>query len=282
MDSPPSKEVEAGNARVCHYSSRAAKVYGLEYCKVSDRSIAMAEAKKVTPKRTVKAAAVTQPITPMHMLQVAVEGGADLDKIEKLMDLERRWKADQARDAYVKAMNAFRNEAVEVIRRKSVSFGNTNYSYATLANILSVAVPELSKHGLSHRWGTSQDKESIKVTCVITHELGHSEQTSLAAAADQSGGKNSIQAIGSAVSYLERYTFMAITGLAARDQDDDGIGADPVETISEEQVADLEALITEVNAGKAAFLKYLKVESLDQIPVKSYPRCVAALEAKRK
>jgi hypothetical protein len=42
------------------------------------------------------------------------------------------------------------------------------------------------------------------------------------AAADISGSKNQIQAIGSAVTYLERYTLFASYGLASKDQDDDG------------------------------------------------------------
>ena len=46
-------------------------------------------------------------ITPMQMLQVAVEKGHGLDQIEKLMELERRWKADQAREAYYLAMASF-------------------------------------------------------------------------------------------------------------------------------------------------------------------------------
>jgi hypothetical protein len=45
---------------------------------------------------------------------------------------------------------------------------------------------------------------------------------------DDSGGKNKIQAIASAKSYLERYTLLAITGLATKDMDDDGRATDPL------------------------------------------------------
>jgi hypothetical protein len=42
---------------------------------------------------------------------------------------------------------------------------------------------------------------------------------------DQSGGKNAIQAIASTVTYLERHTAIAITGVAVSDEeDDDGAG----------------------------------------------------------
>src|SRR5690606_35194749 len=119
------------------------------------------------------------------------------------------------------------------------------------------------------------------VTCVITHELGHSERTTLSAAPDESGGKNSIQAVGSTVTYLQRYTLMAATGLAAKDMDDDGRKAEPAETITAKQLADLEALIEEVKADKAAFLKLCKLEKLEDMPAAKYPGAVKRLEAKR-
>ena len=65
------------------------------------------------------------------------------------------------------------------------------------------------------------DAGMIRVSCIITHVLGHSEQVSLQCGADQSGKKNNIQAVGSTVTYLERYTLLAATGIAVKDQDDD-------------------------------------------------------------
>lgn len=161
-------------------------------------------------------------LNPIQLLQIAVQKGVDAEQLKMLMELQREWKADQARDAFVNAMNAFRSEALKVVKTKEVSFGTTAYKHATLANTVAIVAPALSKHGFSHRWETSQDGQIITVACVITHQLGHSERTTLSAPPDQTGGKNAIQAVGSAVSYLQRYTFMAITGLAASDQDDDG------------------------------------------------------------
>lgn len=218
-------------------------------------------------------------LNPIQLLSIAVQQGVDTEQLKALMELQREWKAEQARDAFVTAMNAFRAEALKVTKTKQVSFGNTSYKHATLANIVEIAAPALSKHGLSHRWETTQLDGLVTVACVITHQFGHSERTSLSSAPDQSGGKNAIQAVGSAVTYLQRYTFMAITGLAAQDQDDDG---GPVERLSEKQVADLDALIEEVGANKAAFLKVCKVESLDQILAKNYGYAVKRLEAKRR
>lgn len=217
-------------------------------------------------------------LNPLQLVQVAVEKGVDAEQLKMLMELQREWKADRARDEFVAAMSEFRAEALKIVKDKAVAFGTTAYKHATLANIVAVAAPALSKHGLSHRWETKQEGGIITVTCVITHKYGHSEHTALSAAPDKSGGKNDIQAVGSAVSYLQRYTFMAITGLAAADQDTDGRTDEP---ITDEQVANLEALISEVGANKAAFLKTCKIEKLDDMPASKYKGAVERLEAKR-
>jgi ERF superfamily len=165
-------------------------------------------------------------ITPMTMLSMAVSQGADLDKLEKLMALQERWEKNEARKAFSEALTAFKESPLIIDKDRHVKFntskGITEYDHATLGNICNIIGSELSKHGLSYRWNTEQNEGKIKVSCILMHIKGHSESISLEANADESGGKNSIQAIGSTVSYLQRYTLLAITGTATQEQDDDG------------------------------------------------------------
>lgn len=227
-------------------------------------------------------------ITPMTMLQMAVSQGADLDKLEKLMQLQERWEANEARKAYVVAMNAFKESPPTIFKTKNVSFGNTSYHHALLDNAVEGIGAALSKHGLSFRWSCEQlEGGVIRVTCIITHCQGHSEKTYLQAGGDQSGGKNNIQAIGSTVSYLERYTLFAATGMAAKGMDDDGKGSETV-FITENQAADLNALAEEVNADVPALLAWLsekgkvKISAIKEIPANMHKDAVAGLENKRK
>lgn len=227
-------------------------------------------------------------ITPMHMLQMAVEQGADLDKMEKLMGLQERWEANEAKKAFVLAMADFKSETIEILKDKKVDYknktgGRTQYSHASLHGVVTAATPLLSKHGLSHTWKTSQGEGGvITVSCVLTHKDGHSEETALSAGPDQSGGKNNIQAVASTVSYLERYTFLAATGLSTKDQDDDANSAEPEETITEDQEVDLIALMTEVDANQFKFLGHFDIKEIGHLPASEYARAVAMLKAKRK
>lgn len=163
--------------------------------------------------------------TPMEMLAVAIQQGADLERLQKLMDLQERWEANQARKAFVSAMARFKSEPLQILKTKQVNIpGGAKFAHATLADVVDGIVSSLSKYGLSHKWETRQD-QGITVTCILTHEAGHSERTVLTAPPDDSGKKNAIQQIASTVTYLERYTLMAACGLAAKDMDDDGRGA---------------------------------------------------------
>jgi len=224
-------------------------------------------------------------ITPMQMLQTAVDQGANLDKLQKLMDLQERWENNEARKAYVVSMNAFKADPPEIFKNKHVIYetrtGATEYSHSSLDHVANVISETMSKHGLSFRWDVSQ-KQAVKVSCIVTHEQGHSESVSLQAAPDDSGGKNSIQAVGSTVTYLQRYTLLAATGLAAKGMDDDGISAEPRETITEEQEADILALLDETGTSLDRYLKHLKLEKLSDFLACNYDRAITALENARK
>ena len=168
-----------------------------------------------------------EPISPLANAAelVKVGGNMDVGKLKELLDLQERWEANEAKKAFVVAMAAFKENPPEILKDKTVSYGQTSYRHATLYNVTSKINSALSLHGLTASWRTAQDNGSIKVTCKITHVLGHSEETSLSAPPDDSGKKNVIQQMASTVTYLERYTLFALTGLAGKDQDDDGNGS---------------------------------------------------------
>jgi ERF superfamily len=155
-----------------------------------------------------------------------VQQGADVDKLAKLLELQERWQANQARQAYNAAMAKFKQRPPKITKNKHVKFDDTEYDHATLDHGGGAITETLSAVGISHKWKMSQSPE-IAVTCVLTHEMGYSEETTLKAGPDSSGSKNSIQAIGSTVTYLERYTLLAAVGMAAAGTDNDGRAADP-------------------------------------------------------
>jgi hypothetical protein len=226
-------------------------------------------------------------VTPMAMLAKAVEGRADIDVLEKLMGLSERWEANQARKAFDNAMSAAKAEIPVILKNRVVDFtsqkGRTHYRHEDLAEIARTVSPILAKHGLSYRYRTTSNlNEPVTVTCIVSHRDGHFEENTLSAGRDESGNKNSIQAVGSTLTYLQRMTLKAALGLAASDDDDGAAaGSQAGSFISQDQLAQLIELADDVGADKAAFCKYLKVEGLAQIKDKDFNRAIAALNKKR-
>jgi hypothetical protein len=221
--------------------------------------------------------------SPAGLLAVAVRRGANVDELDKLLALKERYDAEEARRAYTAAMAIFKSNAPEIFKDKQVSYDNVSYSHATLGNVANVIASALGEYGLSHAWSiVEQDKSWIKVRCTVTHEAGHSESAELGAGADDSGKKNPIQAIASTVTYLERYTLLAITGMAAQEGDDDGVRGGG-SFIDEEQEANLRALMDEIPSfNMTHFLKAMgKLEDLAAMPAARYKQAVKVLEAKR-
>ena len=170
---------------------------------------------------------------PMAMLARAVAQGWEPERLKQLMDLQERWEKNEARKAFDEAMAAAKAEVPVILKTREVDFtsqkGRTHYFYEDLATIARAVDPILARHGLSYRFRTSSPpNEPVTVTCIVAHRAGHSEENTLPAGRDDSGNKNSIQAIGSTLTYLQRMTLKAALGLAAS-TDDDGrsVGGSP-------------------------------------------------------
>lgn len=187
----------------------------------------MTEVTKI--ERGQEAPVVADPMIGM-IERVVMSPDANLEKLERMLAMKERMDAQNARIAFSRALSAARAEIPPIIKDATVDFvsakGRTHYKHETLAGIARVIDPILSAHGLSYRFRTGQDGALVTVACIIAHADGYSEETALSGLPDGSGSKNSFQAVGSAVTYLQRYTLKAALGLSA-EVDDDGQAASP-------------------------------------------------------
>ncbi len=218
---------------------------------------------------------VSRELTPTDMLHQAVSQGASIEVLEKLMSLQERWEKNQARKAFDEAVAQAKAEIKPVVKNRA----GHNSKYADMGAIADVVDPILSKFGLSYRYRSSQE-DRIGVTCILSHRLWHFEETTLFGPPDKTGSKNDIQAIGSTLTYLRRYSLEMVLGLSTT-IDDDGKAAGG-DLVSADQVESLMTLITEIGTiDLPKFLKYLKVEKLEDLQAKNYQRAIEAAESKR-
>ena len=239
-------------------------------------------------------AVIQQPGT--SLLEMVIQKGADLQTIEKFMDLQERHEKNEARKAYVVAMTAFKKNPPEILKQTTVSFdttkGTTSYKHASLDHVTEQINASLSEHGLFASWSQSQSESEITVTCKITHSLGHSEETSLTAGSDLSGNKNAIQGLGSTISYLQRYTILALTGLAAKGMDTDGnLPKENIPAINKDQTLEIEGLKSKLNPDndvkyeinfKNQLQKEFKKASIDRLDKDQAGVLIAKMKARVK
>lgn len=229
----------------------------------------------------------------LALLSDAIQKGMGIEVIREIKALSTEMAADEARRAFDAAMSDAKAEIPVILKNKLVGFetkggGETSYRHEDLGQIARTIDPILAKFGLSYRFRTeAKPGEPVSVTCIVAHRAGHFEENTLAAGRDDSGKKNAIQQIGSTITYLQRYTLKAALGLAAA-YDDDGKGSEPPETISDEQIDEINALIdqavdvkpgTDRAAWLTAFLGHMKAESLMAIPAKDFGKAKAAIRA---
>ena len=137
------------------------------------------------------ALAVHQPSQPvvLTLVERAMDRGATLEQMRVIVALQERMEANEARKAFVKAKAGFKAENVVV--RKDRENKQYDSRYTSIGAYVDTVAPVLAKHGLSADWKTHQTPGFVEVTCILSHDMGHSDSTSVTlpldepAAADQ-------------------------------------------------------------------------------------------------
>lgn len=211
--------------------------------------------------RKVDATPAPAPRTAMDLLAAAADRGASVEELGKFMDLLERQRQSEASQAYMRAITAFKRNVQTIYRDERAAFQAKNkdtgnyssveYDFATLGHICEKIIVQMAEHGLSHRWVIEQPPSQIRVTCVLSHEQGHSETASIQYGADNSGSKNPLQAVNSSVTYGERTSLLAVCGIAVKSQgDDDGAKAE-----LQQMAADMRKPVVKQKMGNAGLAR---------------------------
>ncbi len=228
------------------------------------------------------------PVDPMVSMieRILQDPAADMAKLERMLDLRERIQQQEARKAFDQAIAAAKSEIGPIRKNHHVSFTNdkgktTEYKHETLAEVERTVAPVLARFGLHYRYRVQQDMEKgglIAVTCILAHRDGHFEETTLQSSRDDGPGRNNFQAVASAVTYLKRYSLMAILGLSseADEEDDDGRGAVPAAGLTEDQFRVLRDLL-ERDGSEPRFLQHYGIGAVHELPAARFEEAAAAL-----
>lgn len=216
--------------------------------------------------------------------RAARDPAVDIDKMERLLQMQERVIERRAKAAYDAALAEMQPKLPVIgrrgrieIRAKDTKTGERtgavqqSTGYALWEDINEGIRPVLAEYGfaLSFRVGLAGDGK-ITVTGILSHREGHREETTITLMHDSSGSKNAVQAVGSSTSYGKRYTASALLNLTSRGEDDDGKKAAEEQTITDEQADELSKLLTSTGSNLVLFLKAIKLESLTEIRAEKF------------
>jgi hypothetical protein len=191
---------------------------------------------------------------------MARDPAVDVAKFEAILNIQERLEAREERMEVRRQERAFKMAFVEmqpfvpVVTRtgrlvypaKTATEPPTLVArYAEWENIDKAMQPILRRFGFALSFDVKQrpDGGGLLVSAMLYHNEGHTEQGSpFPVPMDKSGGKNDIQAYGSALSYGMRYTSKAAGLFKTEGEDDDGAKGGWV-GVTPEQVAELINLI---------------------------------------
>lgn len=204
---------------------------------------------------------------------VAQNPEIDVAKMQQLLDMQERMIERDAETAFNQAMVA----ALAEIPSFEESTEGHNYNYATFEQINKKVKPILASHDLFMNFTTDFRGEGVHVTAVITHKDGHAKQTTGLFPFDASGSKNSIQAVGSAISYGKRYMMNALLNITTHGEDDDGFASQ--KTIDQEVIDRINAGLIKSGHPVEEFLKYMQVDEIAEISAQDTAKAIQYLTA---
>ena len=213
---------------------------------MSDQKHEMVESPDVLPAKTVLHPAVAQ----------VLANNPTPEALEKIVALQERWEAGEAKRAYTRAIVGLRKDLPTWIERDQVvdfttAKGRVRYTHVSLAAAMEAVLPALTAHGFNLWWKPARtDKGEVSVTANLTHREGHTESATLFAPVDSSGSKSASQGVASTVTLLQRYTALSILGIATADMKDPKPLDEPTDPEQVDTQRNMRAMAALVRTGK--------------------------------
>ncbi len=216
---------------------------------------------------------------PQRLLEIALTNNAGIEQLEKLMDLQERWEAKQAKIAFTEALSKFQKECPIIRKRKDGSktrSGAVAFKYSPIDHILieknknGETVQELiTKNGFSYIVKTPLfTTESVTAAVEIRHIAGHSETSSVTLPlVTKTEIMSAPQVVAGTITLAKRYAFCNGFGIISGEPDLDGMKVPNGEKQQPENKADAgasgipgptEKVNWEEQIKKAATIKELK------------------------
>lgn len=200
-------------------------------------------------------------INALTLIDKAIEKDIDVNKFANLIDIVRLLEDEKAKRDFYEALSNFQGEVppIKKLSKVDMGYGKPKYNYAEFGEIVTTIQEPLKKHGLSYFFEIGNEPivvkgekgediivEYISVTCTVAHKGGYEKFTTMSVQKDVGAGKSNVQAVGSTITYLKRYTLLALLGIGTADPDDDAVSTIPENQKTIDKKEDKSYLLAEI------------------------------------
>ena len=207
-----------------------------------------------------------------RLIAMAVENGADVDKLEKLIALKNQEEERAARRAFDVNFTAMQAEFTPVGKSKK----GHGYKYAPIETLQKHHNASITAHGFSYRWR----EEAIKAgkRCIMRISgWGHSEENSFdIPPLEGTDRMNEVQVVGAMSTYGRRYTFISGFGIIIEDEDDDMGSVPPARKRNAQPVGDIRQCRRDIEGLIERYQALISEQIIDAVKLdmesaKTYP-----------
>lgn len=213
------------------------------------------------PKVIVPKEVVPVDNTAENLISQAIQKGVDVGTMERLLAMRATIKAEQALEAFNRAMAAFQGNQPAIVKDKIIKdkYGKERYRYAPMDVIVRQVKDGLQENGLSYTTDAIVEEGWVTAVCKVTHTLGHSETSQFKVPIDKDGYMSAPQKFAAALTFAKRYAFCNAFGILTGDEDtdanfdkEDAPADDAVPTVSYDDHEDVPVRKAPSNTGTLA------------------------------
>lgn len=221
--------------------------------------------------------------------RLATNPNLNVEVFDRLLAARRSEEDRAAERAFNLAMSVAKGELQPILKTRDVDYpskkdggSRVKYRYENFADVAKMVDPVFAAHGLAYRFAVEQQADMARVTCIVSHSDGYSDRVKLESKVDPgSTGMSMVQALGSVLTYLQRYSLRAAIGLAAAVDDDGKAAGGTSPKITADQANDLRALIDQTGRSASTLLKLVGVDEIEDMNIDQFKRAAEVLDLAR-
>ncbi len=178
------------------------------------------------------------------------------------------------------ALNKCQSELKDVYKASQAY----NYKYASLDKVYTEIRPKMVAQGLAltHEKSFNRAESTIELVSLLMRTSGEWIEYKGSLPFASMKNMNDYQASGSGFTYLERYQTSAIFGITSdEDKDAQGEQVQPQQMATQDQVLQIQELITGTATDQHTFLEYFKVKSIKDLSAQNASNAIATLNKKK-